>query len=241
MSNKLRLGILASGGGTNLQAIIDRIQDGTLNAEIALILSNKPTAGALQRGRLAGIPTLCIDQRQYKDRLDFDRAMVAALTEAKVDLVVLAGFMRLISDEFLAAFPDRIMNIHPALLPAFAGLNAQQQALDHGVRITGCTVHFVDAGVDTGPIVIQAAVPVLQDDTLETLSKRILRQEHRIYPEAIRLFAEGRLRLTGHQVHIDPPLANPDETLLNPLLIEHNLFQRPSVPFGGFDVQTDSG
>lgn len=216
MSNKLRLGILASGGGTNLQAIIDHIQDGTLNAEIALILSNKPTAGALQRGRLAGTPTLCIDQRHYKDRLDFDRSMIAALTKAKVELVVLAGFMRLISNEFLDAFPDRIMNIHPALLPAFAGLNAQQQALEHGARITGCTVHFVDAGVDTGPIVIQAAVPILQDDTVETLSARILRQEHRIYPEAIRLFAEGRLRLVERQVHIDPPLANPDETLLNP-------------------------
>ncbi|APG26679.1 phosphoribosylglycinamide formyltransferase [Syntrophotalea acetylenivorans] len=218
MSNKLRLGILASGGGTNLQAIIDRIQDGTLHAEIALILSNKPTAGALQRGRLAGIPTLCIDQQQYKNRLDFDRAMVAALNEARVELVVLAGFMRLISNEFLEAFPDRIMNIHPALLPAFSGLNAQQQALDHGTRITGCTVHFVDAGVDTGPIVVQAAVPVLQNDTLETLSARILRQEHRIYPEAIRLFAEGRLRLEGRRVLIDPPLENPDQTLLSPPL-----------------------
>jgi phosphoribosylglycinamide formyltransferase-1 len=218
VSNKLRLGILASGGGTNLQAIIDRIQDGTLHAEVALILSNKPTAGALQRGRQAGIPTLCIDQRHYKDRLDFDRSMVAALTEANVELVVLAGFMRLISDEFLAAFPNRIMNIHPALLPAFAGLNAQQQALQYGARITGCTVHFVDAGVDTGPIIIQAAVPVLQDDTIETLSARILRQEHLIYPEAIRLFAEGRLRLIERRVHIDPPLAQPDESLLSPPL-----------------------
>ena len=218
MSNKLRLGILASGGGTNLQAIIDRIQDGTLNAEIVLVLSNKPTAGALQRGKQAGIPTLCIDQRNYKDRLDFDRSMVSALTEANVELVVLAGFMRLISDEFLDAFPNRIMNIHPALLPAFAGLNAQQQALEHGARITGCTVHFVDAGVDTGPIVIQAAVPVLQDDTLETLSARILRQEHRIYPEAIRLFAEGRLRFKERRVLIDPPSAKPDEALLNPPL-----------------------
>lgn len=218
MSNKLRLGILASGGGTNLQAIIDRIQDGTLHAEIALILSNKPSSGALQRGRQAGIPTLCIDQRQYKDRLEFDRAMVAALTEVNVDLVVMAGFMRLISNEFLEAFPGRIMNIHPALLPAFAGLNAQKQALEHGARITGCTVHFVDAGVDTGPIIVQAAVPVLQDDTLETLSTRILRQEHRIYPEAIRLFAEGRLRLVERQVRIDPAPANPDEALLNPPL-----------------------
>jgi len=218
VKSKLRLGILASGGGTNLQAIIDRIQDGTLNAKVALILSNKPTAGALQRGKLAGIPTLCIDQRHYKDRLDFDRAMIAALTKAHVELVVLAGFMRLISDQFLAAFPNRIMNIHPALLPAFAGLNAQQQALQYGARITGCTVHFVDAGVDTGPIIIQAAVPVLQDDTVETLSARILRQEHRIYPEAIRLFAEDRLRLIERRVHIEPTVAKPDETLLSPSL-----------------------
>lgn len=218
MSNKLRLGILASGGGTNLQAIIDRIQDGTLNAEVVLILSNKSAAGALQRGRQAGIPALCIDQRQYPDRLEFDRAMIAALTEAGVELVVMAGFMRLISDEFLGAFPNRIMNIHPALLPAFPGLNAQQQALKHGARITGCTVHFVDSGVDTGPIIIQAAVPVLEDDTEQTLAARILRQEHRIYPEAVRLYAEGRLRIVGRQVRILPPPASPDDALVSPPL-----------------------
>lgn len=218
MSHKLRLGILASGGGTNLQAIIDRIQDGTLNAEIALILSNKSAAGALRRGRQAGIPTLCIDHRQYPDRIDFDRAMIAALTEAGVELVVMAGFMRLLSDEFLDAFPNRIMNIHPALLPAFPGLNAQQQALRHGARITGCTVHFVDSGVDTGPIIIQAAVPVLEDDTEKTLAARILRQEHRIYPEAVRLYAEGRLRVVGRQVQLVPPRTNPNDALVCPPL-----------------------
>ncbi len=218
MSHKLRLGVLASGGGTNLQAIIDRIQDGTLNAEVALILSNKPSAGALQRGRQAGIPILCIDQRDYRNRIEFDQAMVKALAEAGVELVVLAGFMRLISQEFLDAFPDRILNIHPALLPAFAGLNAQQQALQYGAKISGCTVHFVDSGVDTGPIVIQAAVPVLESDTVETLSARILRQEHRIYPEAIRLFAEGRLRLIDRQVQITPPLDNSEDALIHPPL-----------------------
>lgn len=218
MSHKLRLGILASGGGTNLQAIIDRIKDGTLNAEIALILSNKSGAGALQRGRQAGIPTLFIDHRQYPDRIEFDRAMIAALTEAGVELVVMAGFMRLISDEFLAAFPGRIMNIHPALLPAFPGLNAQQQAIKHGARISGCTVHFVDSGVDTGPIIIQAAVPVLEDDTEQTLAARILHQEHRIYPEAVRLYSEGRLRIVGRQVRILPPLASPDDALVSPPL-----------------------
>ena len=218
MSNKLRLGVLASGGGTNLQAIIDRIQDGTLNAEIVLILSNKPGAGAIQRGQQAGIPTLCIDHRHHNSRLDFDRAMIAALTEAGAELVVMAGFMRLLSDEFLAAFPNRIMNIHPALLPAFPGLNAQKQALQHGARVAGCTVHFVDSGVDTGPIIIQAAVPVLDDDTEETLAARILRQEHRIYPEAVRLYAEGRLRITGRRVHITPSQASPDQALVNPPL-----------------------
>ncbi len=216
MSGKLRLGVLASGGGTNLQAIIDRIQDGSLNAEIVLVLSNKPTAGALQRGRRAGIPVCCIEQQDYPDRPACDRAMVAVLREARVELVILAGFMRLLSAQFLDAFPHRILNIHPALLPAFPGLNAQQQALQHGARLSGCTVHFVDSGVDTGPIVLQAAVPVLENDSVETLSQRILRQEHRIYPEAIRLFAEGRLRILDRRVTIVRPAENPEEVLINP-------------------------
>ncbi len=216
MSSKLRLGVLASGGGTNLQAIIDRIQDGSLNAEIALVISDKASAGALQRGRRAGIPVRCIAQRNYPDRLSFDRAMVEELRKARVELVILAGFMRLLSPLFLDAFPDRILNIHPALLPAFPGLNAQQQALQHGARLSGCTVHFVDSGVDTGPIVMQAAVPVLENDSVESLSQRILRQEHRIYPEAIRLFAEGRLRILHRRVIIVCPAENPAEALINP-------------------------
>ncbi len=206
VSKKLRLGVLASGTGTNLQAIIDHCRQGTLEAEIVLVVSNNPDAGALQRAQHAGLRTLCIDHRLYDKRGDFDRAVIESLRKAEVDLVVLAGFMRLLSNEFLQAFPHRIMNIHPALLPAFPGLNAQRQALEYGVRVSGCTVHFLDSGVDTGPIILQAAVPVLDDDTEETLARRILAEEHRIYPLAIKLFSEGRLHIEGRRVRIEPPL-----------------------------------
>ncbi|TYP00086.1 formyltetrahydrofolate-dependent phosphoribosylglycinamide formyltransferase [Geothermobacter ehrlichii] len=218
MSGKLRLGILASGGGTNLQAIIDRCADGSLPAEIAVVISNNPDAGALERARKAGIPARCIDHRPFTSREDYDRALVAALRESGVELVVLAGFMRLLTEVLLDAFPGRIMNIHPALLPAFPGLHAQKKALEYGVRFAGCTVHFVDNGVDTGPIILQAVVPVLQDDTEETLSRRILQQEHRIYPRAIELFAQGRLRIEGRRVLIDPPLDPGESALVNPPL-----------------------
>lgn len=216
MSNTLRLGILASGGGTNLQAIIDECLRGKLSAEIALVLSNKSQAGALDRARRAGIPVAVVDHRQYPDRKEFDRAMVDALQKARVDLVVLAGFMRILTPVFLEAFPHRIMNIHPGLLPAFPGINAQRQALEYGVKIAGCTVHFVDPGVDSGPIIIQAAVPVLDDDDEESLAGRILEQEHRIYPRAIQWFAEGRLHVEGRSVRIAPPSASPEKALINP-------------------------
>ena len=216
MSKLLRLGVLASGGGTNLQAIIDRCQDGSLSAEIAVVITNKPGAGALERASRAGIATRCIDHRQHASREEFDRAMVAALQEAGVDLVVLAGFMRIITQVFLDAFPERVINIHPALLPAFPGMHVQQQAIDYGARFSGCTVHFVDGGVDTGPIIIQAVVPVLPDDTAETLAARILEQEHRIYPRAIQLIAEGRVRLSGRQVTIEPPVPVGETALVNP-------------------------
>jgi phosphoribosylglycinamide formyltransferase-1 len=218
VTSKLRIGALASGGGTNLQAIIDRSQDGSLAAELAVVISNNPDAGALERARRAGIAALCIDHRAYPSREAFDQAVVAALREAGVELVVLAGFMRLISGVFLEAFPGRIMNIHPALLPAFPGLHVQRQALEYGARFSGCTVHFVDGGVDTGPIIIQAAVPVLDGDTEATLAARILEQEHRIYPRAIQLFAEGRLRIEGRRVRIEPPLDPPPAALVNPPL-----------------------
>jgi len=218
VSRKLRIGALASGGGSNLQSIIDRCRDGSLAAEVVLVVSNNPGAGALARAEQADIPTRCIDHRHFESREVFDRNVVAALREAGVDLVVLAGFMRLISDVFLETFPGRIMNIHPALLPAFPGLHVQRKAIEYGARFAGCTVHFVDGGVDTGPIIIQAVVPVLDDDTEETLSARILEQEHRIYPRAIQLFAENRLHIDGRRVRIDPPCPPPATGLINPPL-----------------------
>ena len=215
MSKKLRIGALASGGGTNLQVIIDRCQVGKLDAEIVLVISNNPDAVALERASRAGIAIRCIDHRLFSGREAFDAALVQALREAEVDLVVLAGFMRIITPVFVDAFPHRIMNIHPALLPAFPGLHVQRKALEYGVRFAGCTVHFVDTGTDTGPIIIQAVVPVHDDDTEETLSARILEQEHQIYPKAIQLFAEGRLRVEGRRVLVDRS-APPTGSLINP-------------------------
>ena len=219
MARKLRIGALASGGGSNLQSIIDSCSSGSLAAEIVLVLTNNPEAGALSRAKQAGIPALCLDHRHYSNREDFDHAVVKALRDAGVELVVLAGFMRLISPVFLEAFPGRIMNIHPALLPAFPGLHVQRKALEYGARFAGCTVHFVDGGVDTGPIIIQAIVPVLDDDTEASLSARILQQEHRIYPRAIQLFSEGRLRIEGRRVLIDPPCPPPIRAMINPPLL----------------------
>lgn len=198
--NKFRIAVLASGSGTNLQSIIDQQQSGALDIEIALVISNNPSAGALERAQRAGINSLCINHRAFTSRHDFDLALVAALQNAAVDLVVLAGFMRIISEVMLNAFPERIINIHPALLPAFPGLHVQQQALDYGARFSGCTVHFVDGGVDTGPIIVQAVVPVLPEDTAETLASRILEQEHRIYPQAIQWIAEGKVSISGRKV-----------------------------------------
>ena len=217
MSKLLRIGVLASGGGTNLQAIIDRCQDGSLAAEIAVVITNNPGAGALARAGQAGIKTLCINHRAFSQREDFDSAVVNALQEDQVDLVVLAGFMRIITQTFIDAFPERVINIHPALLPAFPGLHVQQQAIDYGARFSGCTVHFVDGGVDTGPIIIQAVVPVLQNDTEETLSARILEQEHAIYPRAIQLIAEGRVHVDGRKVSIDATNPSNPTTLINPV------------------------
>ena len=216
MSKLLRIGVLASGGGTNLQAIIDRCQEGSLAAEIAVVITNNPGAGALDRAATADIQTLCINHRDFSQREDFDNAVVNALQEAEVDLVVLAGFMRIITQTFIDAFPERVINIHPALLPAFPGLHVQQQALDYGARFSGCTVHFVDGGVDTGPIIIQAVVPILPDDTDDTLSARILEQEHRIYPRAIQLIAEDQVRVEGRQVVITPACPAETTSLVNP-------------------------
>jgi len=216
MSKLLRIGVLASGGGTNLQAIIDRCQDGSLAAEIVIVITNNPGVGALERAAKAGIQTLCINHRDFSRREEFDEALVKVLLDAEVELVALAGFMRIISQTFIDAFPGRVINVHPALLPAFPGLHVQQQAIDYGARFSGCTVHFVDGGVDTGPIIIQAVVPILPDDTADTLAARILEQEHKVYPRAIQLIAEGRVRVDGRQVTIEPACPPELTALVNP-------------------------
>ncbi len=218
MTARLRIGALASGGGSNVQSIIDHIEAGHLPAEIVLLLTDNPDAGVLKRAERHGIPAKVIASSDFPDRADHDRAMIAVLQEARVDLVTLAGYMRMISPEFVRAFPGRIMNIHPALLPAFPGIHVQAKAADYGVRFSGCTVHFVDEGMDSGPIIIQAVVPVLPEDDGDTLGARILRQEHRIYPEAIRLFAEGRLKIEGRRVRIVGSGDTIDSSMINPPL-----------------------
>jgi len=209
MAAKLQVGVLASGSGTNLQAIIDRAADGRLDAEVAVVISNVETAYALERAGRAGVSAVFIDHRGYPDRAAFDRVVVEKLCGHGVELVALAGYMRIFTEVFVDAFEGRIMNIHPALIPAFCGkgmhgLRVHQAALDCGVKITGCTVHFVTKEVDAGPIIVQRAVPVMDDDTAETLSARVLEQEHEAYSEAIQLFAEGRLRIAGRRVRVLP-------------------------------------
>lgn len=195
-----RIAVLISGRGSNLQSIIDAIGAGTLDATIAVVLSNRVDAPGLQRARDAGIEAVWLNPRDYADREAYDRAIVAILRAHNVDLVCLAGFMRLVGVPLLDAFPDRILNIHPSLLPSFPGLNAQHQAFDHGVKVSGATVHLVDRDLDAGPIVLQAAVPVRDDDTVDTLSARILVEEHRLYPEAIRLILVGGWRIEGRRL-----------------------------------------
>ena len=193
------LGILLSGRGSNFEAIARNVLAGAIPARIALVISNRQDAAGLAKARQLGFETRFIPSAG-KDRETYDRELVAALNEAQVDVVCLAGFMRVLGPYFVRAYPRRVLNIHPALLPAFPGLDAQKQALDHGVKFTGCTLHLVDEGVDTGPIVCQAVVPVLDDDTVESLSARILKEEHRIYSEAIRLVVEDRVRVEGRRV-----------------------------------------
>jgi phosphoribosylglycinamide formyltransferase-1 len=199
---KTRLGVLISGSGTNLQAIIDRSERGALQAEVVCVISNKADAFGLERARKRGIAAIHLDHRTFSGRSEYDGALVKTLREFNVDLVILAGFMRIVTPVLLDAFHNRVMNIHPALLPSFPGLDAQKQALEYGAKLTGCTVHFVDTGTDTGPIILQAAVPVLEDDTEQSLSERIHLEEHKLYPAAIQLFAEGRLKVEGRRVII---------------------------------------
>jgi len=198
-------GALVSGAGTNLQAIIDRITAGRLDCRLRVVISNRPGAAALARAEAAGIATRIIDHRTFARREEFDRALVRALRDAGVELVLLAGFDRLVTATLLEAFPLRVLNIHPALLPAFPGLHAQRQAIEHGARIAGATVHFVDEHADHGPIIVQGAVAVGPDDDEQTLRDRILAVEHEIYPLAIQLLAEGRLRVEGRRVRVDGP------------------------------------
>ncbi|MFA5846003.1 MAG: phosphoribosylglycinamide formyltransferase [Thermodesulfovibrionales bacterium] len=213
----LKAGVLASGRGSNFQAIIDAIEKGNLKASIELLITDNPSAFAIERAKKHNIKYLFINPREFAAKDVFFSRIADELKAKGVELVILAGFMRIVRKPLIAAFPGRIMNIHPALLPAFPGLHGQKQALDYGVKISGCTVHFVDEGMDTGPVIIQAAVPVLPDDTEDTLSERILSFEHRIYPEAVRLFAEGRIEIDGRKVKIkDHPSVSSD--IVNPAI-----------------------
>lgn len=218
MLKKVGIGVLVSGSGSNLQSIIDHIEAGTLDAEIRVVLSNNPDAYALERCGKHRISSVVIDHRQFDCRENYDRRAIAVLESAGVELVVMAGFMRILSPEFFRAFPRRIINIHPALLPAFPGIHVQKKAVEYGVKFAGCTVHFADEGIDTGPIIIQSVVPVYEDDTAESLSARILKEEHRIYPQAIQYYAEGRLVIEGRKVLIRNGRRFAEKALHNPPL-----------------------
>lgn len=213
----MKLGVLISGRGSNLQALIDACAQDGFPAEIALVLSNKPGVRGLERAEAAKIPTAVLEHKAYPDRASFDRALSEHLEAAGVDLVCLAGFMRILSDEFVQRWRDRVINIHPSLLPAFKGLHVHEQAIEAGVRFSGCTVHVVRPAMDEGPIIAQAVVPVLEGDSADDLAARILVQEHRIYPMAVRLIAEGRMRIHAERVITDAPgpqttaIVNPDD------------------------------
>lgn len=216
MARQVPLGVLISGGGTNLQSIIDAIEAKRLDAVVRVVISNKENAYGLVRAKNHGIPTEVLDHKKFSTREAYDEAIVSLLRASGVELVILAGFMRLLSPVLVTAYSNRIMNIHPALLPAFPGLHGQKQAVECGVRFAGCTVHFVNEECDEGPIIIQAIVPAYPDDTEETLSARILKQEHRIYPRAIQLYSEGRLRVEGRKVLVDGLDKDEATALINP-------------------------
>lgn len=198
----INIGVLASGRGTNLQAIIEAIEEGKIKGEIKVVVSDHPNACALKRAQQYLIDTRYIDFKEFKNREDYDKEIIKILKEKKIDLVVLAGYMRILSSYFIRTYKNRIMNIHPALLPSFIGLHAQKQAVEYGVKVSGCTVHFVDEGIDSGPIILQKAVEVCDDDTEESLAEKILEEEHQIYPRAIQLFCEGRLVIKAKRVFI---------------------------------------
>jgi phosphoribosylglycinamide formyltransferase-1 len=219
MARQVPIGVLISGSGTNLQAIIDAIEAKRLDAEIKLVLSNRSEALGLSRARSHGIPTEVLDHRKFPSRESYDQAIVDLLRARGVELVALAGFMRLLSPVLVKSYSNRIMNIHPALLPSFPGLQVQKKAVEHGVRFSGCTVHFVNEECDEGPIIIQAVVPVFSEDTAETLAARILKQEHRIYPRAIQLYAEDRLQVDGRRVIVTGSANDEGAVLVEPPLL----------------------
>jgi len=194
-----RIAVLASGRGTNLEAILEAAARGDIAGEVALVISDRAEAQALERARRRRIEALYLNPKEYASREEYDQAMIEQLRAAQTDLVVLAGFMRLLSPLFVRTFPMQIMNIHPSLLPAFPGLDGVEQALEYGVKVTGCTVHFVDEGLDTGPVILQEAVPIIQEDTVETLHQRIHASEHRLYPAAIDLFCKDKLKVEGRR------------------------------------------
>ena len=211
----VNLGVLVSGSGSNLQAIIDNIEAGRVDAKIKIVISNVPDVYALERAKKHGIPSRVIPHRGLK-REEYDQKLVEVLRAQEVELVVLAGFMRIITPVLLRAFPMRVINIHPALLPAFPGTHVWQTQIDYGVKFAGCTVHFVDEGTDTGPIIIQAVVPVYDDDTADTLNARILKQEHKIYSQAIQMYAQGRLEIQGRRVLAKGMPKAPESFMINP-------------------------
>jgi phosphoribosylglycinamide formyltransferase 1 len=214
----IRIGVLVSGSGSNLQSIMDSCERSNIDGQVSIVISNLPGVFALTRAQKKGIPTKVISHTEYPDRESFDQEVIKILKACQVDLVALAGFMRVLTPTFLREFPGRVMNIHPALLPSFPGLGVRQKAIDYGVRFSGCTVHFVDEGVDTGPIIIQGVVPVYPDDTEEILKDRILKLEHKIYPKAIHLFAQDRLRIVGRKVYVKDLEKGEEACLTNPPL-----------------------
>ncbi len=217
MARKIPLGILISGNGSNFQAIIDAIEKKRLDAEVRVVVSNREDAYGLVRAQKHGVLTEIVDHRKFPSREAFDQHLIERFKDRQVELVVLAGFMRLLSADFVHAYSNRIMNIHPALLPAFPGLHVQRKAVEAGVRFSGCTVHFVNEECDQGPIIIQAVVPVFPDDSEESLSARILKEEHRIYPKAIQLYSEGRLHVAGQRVSVDG-LEKEEQVMVHPPL-----------------------
>ena len=215
MSSKLKLGVLISGRGSNLQSLIDATQDDSFPAEIVMVISNVPDVAGLDRSAKANIPTTVINHQDFDDREPFEDVLHDALSEAGVKLVCLAGFMRILTDGFVSRWLDKMINIHPSLLPSFKGLHTHERAIEAGVRFSGCTIHFVRPEMDDGPIIAQATVPIRQDDTPDALAARVLVEEHKIYPLAVRMIAEGRISITGSQVTIKGAV-NPDSAVINP-------------------------